>query len=649
MTELLNSIFAWVQANPQWALTITFFISLAESLAIIGTIVPGSVTMTAIGILAGSGVMRIDYTLIAACLGAIVGDALSYIIGFVFRSRIPKLWPFTRYPYWLVYGQEYFKRHGGKSVFFGRFIGPLRALIPVIAGMMHMNYMKFFIANVLSAIGWSIIYVMPGVFIGAASSELSEGSSKRLLLILFGLILALWIITRLSKYIYKRSRAFLKNFLITTWIFFQKHSFLHFLIKKLAPAHETKHLKTLSLIFLFLLCVLSFFILTIFLIQKPDIANINTSAYLLAQTLRFEALDNLSILLSFFTNNLTVLALFIIASVYFTITKNINILAYWIGVFCTSSAIFILLKLNFVHPNNMFNISYSFGALNICILTSLIIFMTNLLNHNAKRLIIWGFNFFIIILLASSILAQIYLGTIVVINTILAILAGSAIGLGFWIMYRRNYRFKTQNKHKFILALIVGVVCSIILSTFLYFNEVKKQAIIAPTQILSFEHWWHSPQSIPVFYTTNLSGKSREYINVQFNGSIDEFKELLINEGWREEKSSVLFKLFMLATGQKSIYHTPIFNIFYKNYKPTITMIYQHTYPIVLQLWVSDYMLKDAPTTEPLWFGVIYSPNKNAEKSLYKYLQPVTEKFSTKLIHKNSNKILLILESETPD
>lgn len=142
-TDYIQPLTIWLHNHPQWALLITFIVALAESLAIVGSIIPGSVTMTAIGILAGSGVMRIDLTLIAAALGAIAGDGASYLLGYVFSDRLTNIWPFSRYPSWLSYGKDYFARHGGKSVVIGRFVGPLRSIIPVIAGMMHMNHWRF--------------------------------------------------------------------------------------------------------------------------------------------------------------------------------------------------------------------------------------------------------------------------------------------------------------------------------------------------------------------------------------------------------------------------------------------------------------------------------------------------------------------------
>ncbi|WP_197910446.1 DedA family protein [Desulfosarcina ovata] len=65
-------------------------------------------------------------------------------------------------------GAAFFKRHGSKSVLFGRFVGPVRPVIPVVAGMLGMQPRQFFIVNVLLAVGWALAYVLPGVFFGTS-------------------------------------------------------------------------------------------------------------------------------------------------------------------------------------------------------------------------------------------------------------------------------------------------------------------------------------------------------------------------------------------------------------------------------------------------------------------------------------------------
>ena len=218
-TDYIQPLTLWLYANPNWALIITFLISFTESLAIIGSVIPGSVTMTGIGILAGSGVLNIGWTFFAATLGAVAGDSASYALGYIFSDQLADIWPFRHYPHWLNYGKDYFAKHGGKSVLIGRFCGPLRSIIPVIAGMMRMNQWHFLLSNVLSAIGWSILYVGPGVFIGAASSELSTESATRLflsVLILLGLVWAIgqgmkWVFSHASLLLHSKLRGSVQN------------------------------------------------------------------------------------------------------------------------------------------------------------------------------------------------------------------------------------------------------------------------------------------------------------------------------------------------------------------------------------------------------------------------------------------------------
>ncbi|MBA4697619.1 MAG: DedA family protein [Legionella sp.] len=209
-TDPIHITTHWLYAHPCWALIFTFLIALAESLAIIGSIIPGSITMTTVGILAGSGVMRIDLTFSAAILGAIVGDGLSYLLGYYFSDHLINKWPFRRYPQWLGYGERYFERHGGKSVLIGRFIGPLRSIIPVIAGMMKMNRWHFFFANTVSAVGWSILYVLPGILIGTAGNELPPQKASHLFFLVLSGLIGLWIFSLGVKWVYIRLSRYLR-------------------------------------------------------------------------------------------------------------------------------------------------------------------------------------------------------------------------------------------------------------------------------------------------------------------------------------------------------------------------------------------------------------------------------------------------------
>ncbi|WP_323752640.1 bifunctional DedA family/phosphatase PAP2 family protein [Marinobacter sp.] len=169
MTETwLNDATAWVAANPGWlalALAATAFI---ESLAVAGIIVPGVAMLFAFAALAGKSGMPLPEALAWAGVGAVAGDVLSFAIGRMLQGRLHSVWPLSRYPNLLVRGETFFHAHGGKSVIIGRFVGPIRPIIPLIAGAFYMPWQRFLLFNLLSAVGWAVTYILPGYLVGAA-------------------------------------------------------------------------------------------------------------------------------------------------------------------------------------------------------------------------------------------------------------------------------------------------------------------------------------------------------------------------------------------------------------------------------------------------------------------------------------------------
>lgn len=193
MVELLRDLLAWVSANPGWAYLGVFLVALLESLAIVGLMVPGAVMMVGAGTLIATGALDFGPVYLWATAGAVVGDGLSYWLGRHYRWRLKTFWPFTRYPESLAGGVRFFAKYGGKSVAFGRFVGPVRAVIPLVAGMMDMPTGRFLAANILSAIAWAPAYLLPGIVFGA-SLGLAAEAAFHLVLLLLALAAAIWVV-----------------------------------------------------------------------------------------------------------------------------------------------------------------------------------------------------------------------------------------------------------------------------------------------------------------------------------------------------------------------------------------------------------------------------------------------------------------------
>jgi membrane protein DedA with SNARE-associated domain/membrane-associated phospholipid phosphatase len=164
----LDTLTQWLSAHPEWLGLAIFLIACIECLAIAGIIVPGTILMFAVAVLAGNGALGLWETLLLAYLGGLLGDALSYAIGHYFHQDIRRLPILRDHPQWLTSAEVYFNRYGVASLLVGRYIGPLRPMLPMVAGMLNMPLPRFILVSLLAAAGWSIAYMLPGWATGAA-------------------------------------------------------------------------------------------------------------------------------------------------------------------------------------------------------------------------------------------------------------------------------------------------------------------------------------------------------------------------------------------------------------------------------------------------------------------------------------------------
>lgn len=191
MTDAFDQLLEWIRLNPDWAGLVVFAVALTESLAIVGVFVPGVIILFGAGALIGAGVLDFLPMALWAIAGAIIGDGLSYWLGHHFEYLTERWRWFRLHPEQLDKGVRFFDRYGDISIALGRFFGPIRAIVPLVAGLMRMPPRRFFIANVLSAIVWAPAYLTPGILLG----ELGDGADLRYLIFPaagIGLIVAGW-------------------------------------------------------------------------------------------------------------------------------------------------------------------------------------------------------------------------------------------------------------------------------------------------------------------------------------------------------------------------------------------------------------------------------------------------------------------------
>jgi membrane protein DedA with SNARE-associated domain len=172
---IVDTVVTFVREHESWAAPIAFLVAFGESFCFFSLLLPGTAILVGVaGLLAASGVEShiLMPAIIAAALGGSLGYAVSYWIGLYFKESIPNIWPFTTHPHLIERGQHFFEKYGAFGVFLGHFFGPVRAVIPVVAGMFAMRQLPFQIANVASAIIWSAGVIAPSFYVVTFKSEI---------------------------------------------------------------------------------------------------------------------------------------------------------------------------------------------------------------------------------------------------------------------------------------------------------------------------------------------------------------------------------------------------------------------------------------------------------------------------------------------
>lgn len=190
----------FTQAAGQWGLWIVFLVTFLETSAMVGLLVPGEVTVLLAGGLAARGVLDIGELMVAVSVAAVLGDNVGYWIGRRlgrdFLLRHGRL--FRIKPEHLDRADGYFRRHGGKTVLFGRWIGFLRSLAPFVAGSTHMRYGRFFFYDLAGAVSWAVGSCALGYAFGESYTLVDQwlGRISLFLLLLAVLAVGLWFLGR---------------------------------------------------------------------------------------------------------------------------------------------------------------------------------------------------------------------------------------------------------------------------------------------------------------------------------------------------------------------------------------------------------------------------------------------------------------------
>lgn len=159
---LWGSAVGLAKANIAYAEPLVFMLGFAESIPALSLFVPSSALFLAIGTAHASAGGSFWELWLAAAVGAVAGDCVTYALGRLLRDDVERLSYFSVRPQALATGHAIFERWGPLAVLGGKFTGFARPFIPIVAGIVAMPFPLFLGASALSSLAWAGAFLAPG-------------------------------------------------------------------------------------------------------------------------------------------------------------------------------------------------------------------------------------------------------------------------------------------------------------------------------------------------------------------------------------------------------------------------------------------------------------------------------------------------------
>jgi membrane-associated protein len=150
-----------------WSYTLLAGIVFAETGLLFGLFLPGDSLLFTVGVVAGAG--QLDIVRICAMLvvASIAGDQSGYFLGYrtgprIFSRKDSRLFK----QQYVTETQRFYKKHGGKTLIYAKFVPIVRTFAPFMAGVGRMPYARFVSFNVFGGLGWVLSMTLAGYFLG---------------------------------------------------------------------------------------------------------------------------------------------------------------------------------------------------------------------------------------------------------------------------------------------------------------------------------------------------------------------------------------------------------------------------------------------------------------------------------------------------
>lgn len=615
LVQDFHPIIHYLRQHPYLGELFAFLVAFAESLPLLGTVIPGTVTMTVVGILIGTSALAGFTTVAITAFAALAGDTIGFVVGYYYNDRLRNIWPFKKYPKWLTLAEDFFHKHGGKSIFIGRFVGPARSTIPLVAGLLKVTWGRFFVAAIPSAILWAIAYLFPGILIGALSQEVPKGETTKFLLYGLAIIAIIWLIFWLIQHFFIQLARAINWITDQLWQFLTQKKFYRRFIQLIQNPNDLNDHHQLTLCLGALITGLLFLVLLCNVMSQGILTQANEPIFHLFQSMHLPSLKPWFVCISILFGPMTLLLATAIISLGFFITKQWRYAFHLLGsVFLSAGAIFIFKHLSHSIRPQGFQIvahssSFPSGHTGLAtVIFGLLAYMTNEKIANRWRFI--PYTLAILIALSTGI-SRLYLGAHWFTDVIGSYLLAATVTFISITSLRRTAnqsRIHATPIWKFALVVSIGFIISWPLNLIKnYHHDLFRYTKSWPKKVISINEWWHNPTSVTPTYRNNRLGHPFQPFNLQWEGKLPEIKASLEKNGWEITAKHKQLKTALQRFATKNArYHMPLLPWLYQD-KPAAIVAIKHieNQKVILELriWQSHIYFHNAHS--PLWLGSV--------------------------------------------
>ncbi len=606
MDNLLQTLLDWVSLHPHWAGLVIFVVALLESLAIVGLIIPGALILFGVGALIATSAMPLIPTLAWASAGALAGDTISFWIGHRYRQQLRVMWPFCRYPRLIARGVDFFYRHGGKGILMARFVGPVRPILPAVAGMMQMNIGKFLVVDIIASLLWAPAYILPGMAFGASLGLAAEVAGRLVILLVVlvgGTWLFLWLVHQLFRLVQPHATAITGR--VLDW------SRNHPVIRPMAGAlldPEHPEARGLAILAGVLLTTTWFFLLIIQQVLQGAVL-VNTDEYLfnILQGLRTPGVDSLMVFITRLGNNWLLAGVTLVACLWLIWKGYWKAALHWLIAFsCTWLLTWTMKYFTRVERPVDFHPGFSFPSAHSSMSLVCFGFLAVLIAHEmlpARRWMAYASASLLAVLIAFS---RLYLG----VHWFSDVLAGLSMGL-FWMALLGIAYSRHPNPRLPVRQLLAVFSVTLILAggwqyQTHYRQDLDHYAVRYSVEEFSMSDWQEDIwRTFPV-WREDLEGDRRQPLNLQWAGSIDALREYLRGEDWQEPEPFGIRRAMAMFNPEPEPEDLPVLPHIHGGRHQSLLLLHEDPDDGVLRairLWPANAILEE--TGLPLWVGTL--------------------------------------------